>query len=94
HSTQANDVRDGPRVLSDRAGKPFMTRMFMRFPCFRYLNSCALQRLQKISMVLVGPFLFGFAILIARASLYAESLIVTSRAQAVNQLSFNDALRY
>ncbi|ODP98862.1 hypothetical protein BGL48_10335 [Salinivibrio sp. SS3] len=65
-----------------------MTRMFMRFPCFtnaplpplRYLNSGALQRLQKISMVLVGPFLFGFAILIARASLHAESLIVTSRA--------------
>ncbi|OOE56689.1 hypothetical protein BZG13_13915 [Salinivibrio sp. ML323] len=33
HSTQANDVRDGPRVLSDRAGKPFMTRMLMRFQC-------------------------------------------------------------
>lgn len=29
----ANDVLDGPRVPSDRAEKPFMTGMFMRFPC-------------------------------------------------------------
>ncbi|MPS31261.1 transposase family protein [Salinivibrio sp. VYel9] len=37
YSTQANDVRDGPRVPGDRAGKPFVTRMFMRFPCSHWL---------------------------------------------------------
>ena len=31
-------------------------------PPFRYLSSCLLQRLQKISTVLVGPFLLGLAI--------------------------------
>ena len=33
------------------------------FPPFRYLKSWLLHLLQKISTVLLGPFLFGFAIL-------------------------------
>ena len=32
------------------------------FPPLRYLNNCVLHCEQKISTVLVGPFLFGFAI--------------------------------